>query len=179
MIGRGRRARVDPAFDRFLQAPFDEDPHQKFLTVVSVLARLDLDPWHEAAVLAQLSPAAATKRLVTLFEKLPNPAAVPRDAARTAMRLVELLPRKGRDPEPESESPVQGTDDMQAEVDDESERPRAPAGGRWSKSTVIALLLIVAAIAAIGSAPLDRWMGSRSPGASGVAVNPALGVDRK
>lgn len=170
MIGRGNRARVDPAFDRFLQAPFDDDRQEQLLTVVSVLARLDLDPWHEAAVLAALSPGAAIDRLTALFEKVPDVAAgVPRDRRRIASRLVGLLPQSRP---PASPEPV--GDDGPIEGEDGSEPiERAPAVARrsWLKTVAIAVLLIIVAISTYANSPLASLFGDRSPDPTAVTSN--------
>jgi hypothetical protein len=50
-------------FDDFLYAPVDEGNGGTFLSVLSALARLDVDPWQEAASLAQMSRENATQRL--------------------------------------------------------------------------------------------------------------------
>nr|WP_293249386.1 hypothetical protein [Panacagrimonas sp.] len=167
MIGRGNRARVDPAFDRFLQAPFDDDRHEQLLTVVSVLARLDLDPWHEAAVLAALSPAAAIDRLTALFEKVPDVAAVvPRDLRRIASRLVGLLPQ--------SRPPAPVGDDGPIEGEDRSEPiERAPAFARrsWLKTVAIVVLLIIVAISTYANSPLASLFGAGSPGPAAATSN--------
>ena len=42
------------------------------LSVLSALARLDIDPWQEAANLARLPRETATERLATLIAKLPG-----------------------------------------------------------------------------------------------------------
>jgi hypothetical protein len=178
MIGRGPRARVDPAFDRFLQAPFDEDRPERMLSVVSVLARLDLDPWHEAAVLAALAPAAAIERLEALFEKVPDCAAEPRDRAQIASRLVALLPQTKRAPVSAPSSAGQPAADEER-ADDGSTDPGPSRGGtRGLKLVVIVLVLISAAIATFTDAPLDVLLGFGTPDAA-VATTPSLDVHQK
>ena len=66
------------------------------LSVLSALARLDLDPWREAASLSRLPAAAATERLSSLLSSLPSSQlTAPAPAAIT--RLVGLLPKAARD----------------------------------------------------------------------------------
>ena len=167
MIGRGRHARVDPAFDRFLQAPFDEDRQERLLTVVSVLARLDLDPWHEAAVLAALSPAAAIERLTTLFAKVPLHASAPRDVGRIASRLVGLLPQ------PRQAQAAESTDPSS---DDEA---GSPGNRSWWKTAAIVVLLVIVMISAFTGSPLDALLGSTSSSpVTGVTPSP-LGTTRE
>ena len=79
-------------FDDFLYAAIGADKNDMPLSVLSVLARLDLDPWQQAAELRDMSRAAATQRLAELIAQLPGEWAKP-DLAATAHRLIELLPR--------------------------------------------------------------------------------------
>ena len=86
-----RAALPDKQFEPFLHAVIHEDPDQPALTVLSALARRDLDPWDEAASLADLDPAAAIVRLVALLKSLPLGQRPP--DAPVAARLQALLPR--------------------------------------------------------------------------------------
>jgi hypothetical protein len=92
-------------FDPFLYAPVGEERNGMLLSVLSALARLDVDPWQEAAALAKMPAQDATVRLASLLSSLPS------DAARllapnTVLRLIALLPKAPlRDPRP-SESAV-------------------------------------------------------------------------
>ena len=54
-------------FDDFLFAPIGEDRNGMLLSVLSALARLDVDPWQEAAQLAGLPGETATQRLASLI----------------------------------------------------------------------------------------------------------------
>jgi len=78
-------------FDRFLYASLGDDANGMPLTVLSALARVDVDPWEEAAKLTLLSQDAAVKQLVSLFGLLRNTSAN-LDPARFAVSLVALLP---------------------------------------------------------------------------------------
>ncbi|MEX1660740.1 hypothetical protein AB4874_03630 [Thioclava sp. 15-R06ZXC-3] len=83
----------DPAFDTFLGATIGTDAKGKAVTVLSMLSRLDLDPWLEASQLSAMANAAARQRLGTLvsrFTDVPSPAAERGD---TVARLVSLLPK--------------------------------------------------------------------------------------
>jgi hypothetical protein len=84
---------LGPEFDGFLYAPVGEDRKGMLLSVVSALARLDLDPWQEAAKLAMLPRAMATKRLASLIAALPDRPSAHLDPTIIAARLVALLPR--------------------------------------------------------------------------------------
>jgi hypothetical protein len=50
-------------FDNFLLAPIGDDNNGMLLSVLSALARLDVDPWEEAAVLARLPGDVATRAI--------------------------------------------------------------------------------------------------------------------
>lgn len=63
------------------------------LTVLSALARQDLDPWEEASALGRLPQNAATRRLASLIAALPESPSARPDAAAIAARLIALLPR--------------------------------------------------------------------------------------
>ncbi len=79
-------------FDDFLFASIGEERNGMLLSVVSALARLDFDPWQEAAALARLPSAIATQRLTSLITALPDGASVHADAGTVAARLIALLP---------------------------------------------------------------------------------------
>jgi len=66
------------------------------LSVLSALARLDVDPWQEAAELAQLPRKRAAQRLAGLIGTLPETASAEPDPVTIAARLIALLPRQHR-----------------------------------------------------------------------------------
>jgi hypothetical protein len=80
-------------FDSFLFAPIDDDGKESSLSVVSALARLDVDPWGEAAGLARMPKEQALKRLTSLIASLPKGSEPDRPPEATAARLIALLPR--------------------------------------------------------------------------------------
>jgi len=89
-------------FNEFLFAPIGEDSNGMLVSVLSGLARSDVDPWQEAARLAQLPGEAATLRLAALIGALPDRAASHSDPRTIAARLIALLPRRsGSDAEPQ------------------------------------------------------------------------------
>lgn len=59
-----------------------------------MLARMDLDPWQEAARLASLPMEAAAQYLASLLAALPVPPLKPADPDTMATRLIALLPRR-------------------------------------------------------------------------------------
>ena len=85
---------LGPEFDSFLYAPLGEERNGMRLSVLSALARLEVDPWQEAAKLAGLPGATATERLASLIALLPDEPLMHRDPETIAARLVALLPRR-------------------------------------------------------------------------------------
>jgi len=83
-----------PEFEDFLHAPIGMESNEMLLSVLSALARLNLDPWKEAAELSELPKEPATKRLAALIVRLPGGRWTQSDSMRIAHRLIELLPRR-------------------------------------------------------------------------------------
>jgi hypothetical protein len=79
-------------FDRFLHEPIGEDGNGLALTVLSALARLNVDPWEEAAALSRLPGVAAARKLATLLATLPGRSGAGADSGSLAPRLISLLP---------------------------------------------------------------------------------------
>jgi hypothetical protein len=82
-------------FDDFLYAPIVEGGNGMVLTVLSALARSNIDPWDEAARLARLPGEVATRTIVQLIAALPNGLSEGLDAGAVARELVALLPGQG------------------------------------------------------------------------------------
>jgi hypothetical protein len=81
-------------FNDFLFALVGEDRNGMPLSVVSVLARMDLDPWVEAANLADLTAETAARKLASWLDALSDPALTPASPDTRAVRLIALLPRR-------------------------------------------------------------------------------------
>jgi hypothetical protein len=79
-------------FNDFLFAPIGEDRNGVLVSVLSGLARSDVDPWQEAARLAELPGETATQRLASLIGALPDRVASHPEPRAIAARLVALLP---------------------------------------------------------------------------------------
>jgi hypothetical protein len=86
--------RFKPEFDAFLFASVSADDGALPLSVLSVLARLDLDPWQEAADLAALSPDSAAQKIASILGALPTGCLNAPDIPMNATRLVAMLPRR-------------------------------------------------------------------------------------
>jgi len=123
---------LSPDFNNFLRAPIDEDRNGVLLSVLSALARMDIDPWQEAAQLSQLSRDKATQRLASLIAGLPDSASSCRNPVMIATRLIALLPRSVR-----------------AAVASQEELPESPTAIRSRNAALlIFFLFIVAAVIA-------------------------------
>jgi hypothetical protein len=85
-------ARLGREFDRFLYASVGDDNNGMPLTVLSALARMDVDPWEEASKLTQLPPESAVTQLASLLGALRNAPVAGQDPARIAAPLIALLP---------------------------------------------------------------------------------------
>jgi hypothetical protein len=90
-------ANLGSEFDRFLFTLIGEERHEMPVSVLSALARSNVDPWEEAAALAQLPKTAATQRLRSIIAALPGRTAMHSDAGTIAAGLIELLPRRRHD----------------------------------------------------------------------------------
>lgn len=80
-------------FDEFLFAPVGKDANGMPVTLLTVLARLGVDPWEEAADLAHLSREPAMQRLASRLEAMPNATGSAADTVNIAARLIALLHR--------------------------------------------------------------------------------------
>ena len=148
-------------FDDFLFAPIREDKNGTLLSVVSALARLDVDPWDEAARLAGMPGEAATQRLSALLASLPAEPASDPERRTIAARLVGLLPQR----------PV--TDGSAPKIS-----PRAAAAAKSQAVTyaiyyVIFMLFILLSQWLIGSRQAPVQFGEVSTPSSATAPSPA------
>jgi hypothetical protein len=82
------------SYDDFLYASVGEDRNGMLVTVLSVLARQNVDPWEEAADLSRLPGDTAMKRLTSMIAVLPGQSSDLPDPTAVAGRLMALLPRR-------------------------------------------------------------------------------------
>jgi hypothetical protein len=82
---------ISSQFDRFLFAPLHENGEAP-LSVLSALARQDIDAWQEADRLAQLPKDHAVNSLASTIWKSDSERWSPSEASIVAARLIELLP---------------------------------------------------------------------------------------
>lgn len=82
----------DPTYAPFLAAAVGADGTGAKVSVLSMLARLDVDPWVEAAKLAHLQDAPARQRLEGLLTRFTDVPTLASDQGRVASALLALLP---------------------------------------------------------------------------------------
>ena len=80
-------------FNDFLFATIGTEHNGATLSVVSALARLEIDPWQEAARLSELPRERAAAALDGLIRRLPAGGWKQSEIRTIAARLIELLPR--------------------------------------------------------------------------------------
>jgi hypothetical protein len=128
-------ANLGAEFNNFLFATAAETDGGT-VSVLSALARLDLDPWGEAAKLARLPKELAAHRLAGLIAPCASGTA-PAQARRTAAKLVALLPSGFTLPAPQTSAAQAG----------------APAAGApsiaYARSILSFLLIFVVAMLSI------------------------------
>jgi hypothetical protein len=81
------------SYDDFLFASVGEEENGMQLSVLSALARRDVDPWDEASRLAAMSKANAASTLISILDPASKKYLNPSDAQAMAARLVRLLPQ--------------------------------------------------------------------------------------
>ena len=96
MTTEATRSRPGSEFDRFLFACIGEDRNGLPLSVVSLLGRMNLDPWEEAAQLAAMPAEAAATRFTHSLDTLEDPVLRLASSQTLVLRLLALLPRQVR-----------------------------------------------------------------------------------
>src|SRR5271155_19523 len=85
---------VGSEFDEFLYASIGEENNGMLLSVLSALARLNVDPWDEASRLARLPREAVIRFMATLIAAQPDGVSARADPEMHARRLSALLPQR-------------------------------------------------------------------------------------
>jgi hypothetical protein len=148
-------SRFQPEFNDFLIAPVGNDSNGMLLSVLSALARQNVDPWQEAAELARLPRETAIQRLAVLIATLPDGAPPPhQNPSATAAALIALLPRR-----------------QPFETLSQTASSKAAAMTKHSSLVVImmlflAVMLCARYIAAASSQTPEHSIGARAPAAS-------------
>ncbi len=79
-------------YTAFLFEPLGDDRNGVPLALASILGRMNLDPWSEAASLAAMPAAVAKQKLAALIEAMPNHSWMRPESNTLAERLIRLLP---------------------------------------------------------------------------------------
>jgi len=83
-------------FDSFLFAPVGEDKKGTIVSVLTAFARLNFEPWQQAADFASLPRDVAKTRLAAMIATLPGMSPTSSEPSTVAARLIALLPVSGR-----------------------------------------------------------------------------------
>jgi hypothetical protein len=82
-------------YDDFLYAPVCDEPNGMRHSVISALARMNIDPWDEAKRLAAMPKAMGERVLVSILGLVSESRCKPPEAEEIAARLIRLLPQSG------------------------------------------------------------------------------------
>jgi len=94
-VDQSRFSNLSADYDDFLFATVCEDVNGTQLSVLSALARLDVDPWEEAARLAAMPRANAARTLMSMLDHACGKNNDAAGAEATVAGLVGLLPHAG------------------------------------------------------------------------------------
>src|SRR5664280_3272080 len=86
---------LTPQYNDFLFAQICEEANGMRLSVLSALARMNVDPWEEATRLAAMPKVVAERTLISTLDLVSGRSWLPSEAAVIAARLVQLLPQRG------------------------------------------------------------------------------------
>lgn len=87
----------------FLFEPLGDDRNGVPLALASILGRMNLDPWSEAASLAAMPADVAAQKLASLIEAMPNHALPRLESNTVSERLIRLLPAQSNSTAPATE----------------------------------------------------------------------------
>jgi hypothetical protein len=124
-------ARMGPEYNAFLFAPIGEEASGLKLSVLSALARQNIDPWQEAAALARLSTSAARSRLASAITAALGSSI---DSDEVAAHLIALLPRSAP-----AVAPASG---FAARLRAMGDRPRGNPSSMTGRDIVIVILVM-------------------------------------
>jgi hypothetical protein len=86
---------INSKFNEFLFASVGEEANGMTLNVMSAFSRLGMDPWHEAALLADLPKDKAIESLAPTIARFSEARWAQADTQAIATRLIAFLPRNG------------------------------------------------------------------------------------
>jgi hypothetical protein len=93
MVNQRSVLNVTSRYENFLFAPICDEAGGMRLSVLSALARMNVDPWAEAARLASLPTPDAQKTLVSTLNAFPGKRQRSAETELLAARLIALLPK--------------------------------------------------------------------------------------
>jgi hypothetical protein len=96
-------------YDRFLFAAVGEERNGMTLSVLSALARLDVDPWKETAALSSMPKDKAQQRLAALIASTTANLATNLKSEAIAGKLIALLPGAPNFDDPATKTVVRAT----------------------------------------------------------------------
>jgi hypothetical protein len=94
MANRPSIPNLTPRYNDFLFAPICEEASGIRLSVLSALARMNVDPWEEATRLAAMPKATAARTLASRLDLIPGRSWKSSEGEAIAARLVGLLPQR-------------------------------------------------------------------------------------
>lgn len=94
VTNRRSASNLTPRYNDFLFASICEEASGIHLSVLSALARTNVDPWEEATRLAAMPRATAVRTLASTLDLMPSGNWNPSETETIAARLVRLLPQR-------------------------------------------------------------------------------------
>ena len=131
-------------YNGFLHAEVGEDTNGTRLTVLTALTRLGVDPWVEAARLADLPRDVAVTALAAFIARLPEGNWKAADAEAIALRVANFLPGHSAAP---LQQPAPRAGKARAPAPPLGVAPAAPASLRPKANATTWLLLALAGLA--------------------------------
>ena len=92
MVNQSSASGAISRYNDFLFAPICDESNGMRLSVLSALARMNVDPWEEAARLSTLSAPDAQETLLSTLKFFPGNRQQPAETEMLAAKLVALLP---------------------------------------------------------------------------------------
>jgi hypothetical protein len=105
---RARFSTLNASYEEFLFAQVCEETNGMRLSVLSALARMNVDPWEEAIRLAAMPKTIAEKTLLSILDLVSGKSWKSPEAAAIVARLVRLLPQA------DEAAPLEATGNAQA-----------------------------------------------------------------
>ena len=81
-------------YTAFLFEPLGDDGNGVPLALASILGRMGLDPWSEAASLAAMPTDVASRKLASLIDAMPNHGSARFESNTLAEQLIRLMPKQ-------------------------------------------------------------------------------------